>query len=92
MHAGCTRAASSGPARALARHRSPEAFADGEAQLRARAQSLAQIARTGSEMQVKDRKLMCSEACIDQLTHEIAVLMRWKFNDFSGYKKRRRAR
>lgn len=43
-------------------------------------------------MQVKDRKLMCSEACIDQLTHEIAVLMRWKFNDFSGYKKRRRAR
>lgn len=43
-------------------------------------------------MQVKDRKLMCSEARIDQLTDEIAVLMRWKFNDFSGYKKRRRAR
>ena len=44
------------------------------------AQGLAQIAHTDSEMLVKDRKLVWSEARIDQLTHEIAVLKRWKFS------------
>jgi transposase len=44
------------------------------------AQRLAQIAHTDSEMLVKDRKLVWSEARIDQLTHEIAVLKRWKFS------------
>jgi transposase len=44
------------------------------------AQRLAQIAHTDREMLVKDRKLVWSEARIDQLTHEIAVLKRWKFS------------
>ena len=44
------------------------------------AQRLAQIAHTDSEMLVKDRKLVWSEARIDQLTQEIAVLKRWKFS------------
>ena len=67
----------------------------GETELRALARSLlkeindrdaiiahkdAKIAHTDSEMLVKDRKLVWSEARIDQLTHEIAVLKRWKFS------------
>ncbi|WP_249938120.1 IS66 family transposase zinc-finger binding domain-containing protein, partial [Variovorax sp. 3P27G3] len=32
------------------------------------------------EILMKDRKLVWSEARIDQLTHEIAVLKRWKFS------------
>lgn len=52
-------------------------IADKDAEI---AQRLAQIAHTDSEMRVKDRKLVWSEARIDQLTHEIAVLKRWKFS------------
>jgi transposase len=52
-------------------------IADKDAEI---AQRLAQIAHTDSEMLVKDRKLVWSEARIDQLTHEIAVLKRWKFS------------
>lgn len=40
----------------------------------------AQLTQADSEMLMKDRKLVWSEARIDQLTHEIAVLKRWKFS------------
>lgn len=53
----------------------------GEAELRALAQDLlARLSHSDSEILMKDRKLVWSEARIDQLTHEIAVLKRWKFS------------
>jgi hypothetical protein len=67
----------------------------GEAELRALAQGLlaqiterdaeialrqAQLMQADGEILMKDRKLVWSEARIDQLTHEIAVLKRWKFS------------
>lgn len=53
----------------------------GEAELRTLAQDLlARLSHSDSEILMKDRKLVWSEARIDQLTHEIAVLKRWKFS------------
>ncbi|MGJ7575841.1 IS66 family transposase, partial [Variovorax sp. RB2P76] len=53
----------------------------GEAELRALAQDLlARLSHSDGEILMKDRKLVWSEARIDQLTHEIAVLKRWKFS------------
>lgn len=53
----------------------------GETELRALAQDLlARLSHCDSELLMKDRKLVWSEARIDQLTHEIAVLKRWKFS------------
>lgn len=48
-----------------------------EAELRALAQDLlARLSHFDGEILMKDRKLVWSEARIDQLTHEIAVLKR----------------
>jgi transposase len=53
----------------------------GEAELRALAQELmARLSQSDSELQAKDRKLVWSTTRIEQLTHEIAVLKRWKFS------------
>lgn len=53
----------------------------GETELRALAQDLlARLSHSDSEILMKDRKLVWSEARIDQLTHEIAVLKGWKFS------------
>lgn len=53
----------------------------GAAELRVLAQDLlARLSHSSSEILMKDRKLVWSEARIDQLTHEIAVLKRWKFS------------
>ena len=53
----------------------------GEVELRALAQDLlARLSHSDGEILMKDRKLVWSEARIDQLTHEIAVLKRWKFS------------
>lgn len=43
----------------------------------------AELTQVEDEIQMKDRKLVWSEARIDQLTHEIAVLKRWKFSAHS---------
>lgn len=53
----------------------------GETELRALTQDLlARLSHSDSELLMRDRKLVWSEARIDQLTHEIAVLKRWKFS------------
>lgn len=53
----------------------------GEAELRTLAQTLmARLSNADSELKTKDRKLVWSAARIEQLTHEIAVLKRWKFS------------
>jgi transposase len=53
----------------------------GEAELRMLAQELmARLSNADGELQTKDRKLVWSTARIEQLTHEIAVLKRWKFS------------
>jgi transposase len=53
----------------------------GEAELRKLAQELmARLSDADSALHAKERKLVWSTARIEQLTHEIAVLKRWKFS------------
>ncbi len=44
---------------------------------------MARLSHSDSEFQAKDRKLILSTARIEQLTHEMAVLKRWKFSAHS---------
>jgi transposase len=53
----------------------------GEAELRTLAQELiARLSHADGELHAKDCKLVWSTARIEQLTHEIAALKRWKFS------------
>lgn len=53
----------------------------GESELRALAQELmTRLSQSESTLQARDRKLVWSTARIEQLTHEIALLKRWKFS------------